>query len=125
MSEVVKTMRLSYSFSKIQFNETVLVLYGSGPGLRVYNWNEEIVWDYSCENGIVSDCFLEYGLILFTTSAGKLFVYDFFSSCIEMIFEYDKPTFEVSMLTYSKSKCITKKSTYRLIQMKMNTSCCW
>jgi hypothetical protein len=79
---VVKTVRINYPFAHIRFNETVFVVYGSGPGLRIYNWNEEVIWDYTCDAGEVSECFLEHGLLFFTTSVGKAFVYDFFSESL-------------------------------------------
>lgn len=110
---MIKSMKLNYNFHSIKFNEIVFVVYGCA-GLRVYDWNQDIVWEFSNKFGEVSECYLETGLMFFITCTGKLFVYDFFGRFRDLVFEYPKPTYHVSMLAYQERKFITKKSKYLL-----------
>lgn len=43
--------------------------------------------------------------MFFATSTGKIFVYDFYNGCKELVFEYPKPTFTVDMIVYKCQKC--------------------
>lgn len=88
--------------------------FGHG-GLRVYDWDLDVVWEFSNEFGEVSQCYLEHGVIFFMTCNGKLFLYDFLGNFKELIFEYAKPTYNVLMLVYPERKYVTKKSKLILI----------
>jgi hypothetical protein len=83
--------------------------------LRVYDWDQSIIWDFSDDLAEVTDCFLEPGLIFFTTANGKLFCYDFFSNCKQLVFEYAKLTYSIDMMVYPERKLVTKKSKFKIM----------